>query len=98
MNFLNDQACYVDTLRCRATAALMIYSWCLVAVEYQANNQECSDGLVDAVLARKNQRKSKFGRLIVLVLEKLSLAIGRDAYKICPAIACEALKVPQGEL
>jgi hypothetical protein len=93
-NFLNDQARYVDALSCHKITASMTYSWCLVAVEYQAKNQECSDGLLDAVQARTNQRKSKFGRLIVLVLERLSLKIGTDAYKICPAIACKALKPP----
>lgn len=68
----------------------MVYSWCLIGVLYQAKQQECSDSFIDAVFTRKNERKSKFGRLIVLIIEDLSRSIGLDAYKICPAIACKA--------
>lgn len=79
---------------CRGVVAKMIYSWCLIALKHQAAYLQCSDAVIDTIHDRRSLRSTKFGNLILSVINILSRdeKIGTDAYKVCPAIVCEMLR------
>lgn len=95
-SFFTAQVTYADALQCRGVVASMVYSWCLIAVEYYAASFEYNTSseyskFMMAPVSKQDRRKAKFGVLILQIMKRISLTSqgGTHAYKICPAIACK---------